>query len=470
MSLLSRVEEAVKWCKDEQAKLHVNIQLQHEIIKSLTPQTRAAPLDLDDAHKEEDVAPQEIEEIELVERALRVALRIRSGSAPSSRGPRCSRGPPGPTKEPGDPAAVKPSAANQPSGARRGRAAADTSSKSGSRAPREARRPGTSSSLSGARSKNVNPPAAYKGAVAGGSVGAGPAVRHERHTLGGGNPGDRGRAPAAVSGRESEGPLGRAGPPVEAERALTAGTGSTPALNRIPTDLREKWKSLRLKQNRLWDRAAVLQSQSVPERSAFMEKMRACFPRTWPRGSPDQTRALVGGLVRQGKDLSHCYKVQKLLAKYGSSSGSQPDSAELQCAPHVTLERLESEAESLRKQAVQVKQEWETWDGWRPEGGCLCPGERGGRGGPLLLLLLPPVLTVATETELVELETLRLRVLLLQQEVHLQQALSDSLSPLLCSLLGGPGPADPSVLRDLYSLLAEGGERFPALVLDAEPD
>ena len=50
------------------------------------------------------------------------------------------------------------------------------------------------------------------------------------------------------------------------------------------------------------------------------------------------------------------------------------------------------------------------------------------------------------------------------------QALSDSLSPLLGSLLGGPGPADPSVLRDLYSLLAEGGERFPALVLDAEPD
>ena len=35
---------------------------------------------------------------------------------------------------------------------------------------------------------------------------------------------------------------------------------------------------------------------------------------------------------------------------------SLADSAELQCAPHVTLERLESEAESLRKQAVQVKQ------------------------------------------------------------------------------------------------------------------
>ncbi|CAL8310748.1 unnamed protein product [Arctogadus glacialis] len=462
MSLLSQVEEAVKWCKDEQAKLHVNIQLQHEIIKSLTPQTRAASLDLDDAHKEDDVAPRETEEIELVERALREALRIRSGSAPSSRGPRCSRGPPpGPTtKEPGVPAAVKPGAANPPSGARRGRAAADTSSKSGSRAPREARRPGTSSSLSGARSKNVNPPAACEGPVAGGSVGAGPAVRRERRTRGGG---DRGRAPAAVSGRESEGPLGRAGPPVEAEPASTAGTGSTPAQNRIPTDLREKWKSLRLKQNRLWDRALVLQSQSVPERSAFMEKMRACFPRTWPRGSPDQTRALVGGLVRQGQDLSHRYKVQELLAKYGSSSGSQPDRAELQCAPRVTLERLGSEAESLRTRAAQVKQEWETWDGWRPAGGCLCPGERGG-------VLLPPVLTVATETELVELEALRLRVLLLQQEVHLQQALSDSLSPLLCSLLGGPGPADPSVLRDLYSLLAEGGERFPALVLDAEPD
>ena len=63
------------------------------------------------AGSEEDVPLPETEEIELVERALKEALRIRSGSA-SSNGPRCSRGPPRPSKEPGDTAAVKPSEAN----------------------------------------------------------------------------------------------------------------------------------------------------------------------------------------------------------------------------------------------------------------------------------------------------------------------------------------------------------------------
>ncbi|CAL8274761.1 unnamed protein product [Lota lota] len=476
MSMLDQVEEAVKWCKAEQAKLNVHIQLYVELLKSLTLQPRGASLDLDDAHKgsEDDVVPQEREEIELVERALKEALRIRSSTS-SKGGPRCSRGPPRPNAEPADTAVVKPSEANQSSGTRRGKRAADTSSKSSSLAPRGTRKPGISS-VSGARSKNATRLVAYKGTVGGGGSVAthrasSATVKGEKHTRVGCDPGDRGQAHAAAPSLESDGPPGRDGAPVEVARVLhagDAGTRSTPAQNRIPSDLTAKWKSLRMKQNRLWDKAMVMQSQSVPERSAFMEKMGACFPRTWPRGSPDQTRALVGRLTRQGQDLSHCYRVQKLLAKHGSSSGTHPDGEELKCAPHVTLEKLESVAASLRQYAVQVKQEWEAWDRWRPEGGCLCPDELGGQQARAPLL--PPIVTVTTETELLELETLRLRVVLLQQEVYLQQALSDSLSPQLPSLLGGPVPADCSVLRDVYSLLAEGGERFPALVLDTEPD
>ncbi|KAJ3601485.1 hypothetical protein NHX12_032453 [Muraenolepis orangiensis] len=459
MSMLNQVEEAVKWCKAEQAKFHVNIQFYNDLLKSLTLQPPCASIDLDDAHEgaEEDVEPQEKEEIELVEQALREALRIRSSSSSTgaSIGPRCSREPPRPNKVPGDkPTGVKPNDANQNSGTRKGKQEADTSSKNSGLARRETRQPGISSS-SGARSKNVNHLGPYKGTIGGVSVRSHSAssskVKHEKRTWVGCSPVDPGKARASVHRQERDEPPGKGGAPkVVAHVSLAgdAGTRSTPP------------------QKRLWDNVMVMQSESVPERSAFMEKMGACFPRSWPRGSPDQTRALVDSLTRQGQNLSHCYQVQKLLAQHSSSSGTPPDSKELQC---VTLEHLERMAADLRNDAAQAKQEWEAWDRWRPEeGGCLCPGEQGGQwvtGPPLL----PPVVTVASEAELVELEKLSLRVVLLQQEVYLHQALSDSLSPQLPSLLCGPGPPDCTVLRDVYSLLAEGGELFPALVLDTEP-
>lgn len=50
------------------------------------------------------------------------------------------------------------------------------------------------------------------------------------------------------------------------------------------------------------------------------------------------------------------------------------------------------------------------------------------------------------------------------------QAILDTLSPQLSSMIPGPGCPNLSVLRDVYSLLGEGGERSPAIVLDSEPD
>lgn len=52
----------------------------------------------------------------------------------------------------------------------------------------------------------------------------------------------------------------------------------------------------------------------------------------------------------------------------------------------------------------------------------------------------------------------------------MSQALLDTLSPQLSSIVPGPGCPSVGVLRDMYSLLGEGGERFPAIVLDTEPD
>lgn len=91
-------------------------------------------------------------------------------------------------------------------------------------------------------------------------------------------------------------------------------------------------------------------------------------------------------------------------------------------------------------------------------------------------------------------ETLRIKVALLQQDIFLEQvgapsemahqsccliniqtrscfvlqALSNILSPQLSSIVAGRGCPDISVLRDVYSLLGEGGQRYPAIVLDSE--
>lgn len=97
-------------------------------------------------------------------------------------------------------------------------------------------------------------------------------------------------------------------------------------------------------------------------------------------------------------------------------------------------------------------------------------------------------------------ETLRIKVALLQQDIFLEQvgvpsditnvsffffssshliniltkscfvlqALSNILLPQLSSVVAGRGCPDISVLRDVYSLLGEGGERYPAIVLDLE--
>ncbi|KAM9780060.1 uncharacterized protein tedc2 [Neosynchiropus ocellatus] len=207
----------------------------------------------------------------------------------------------------------------------------------------------------------------------------------------------------------------------------------------------------------LWDKVAAAQRKAVPGRSRFMERMSAMvsflsnsigscvsrlvltltlsscflqFPEDRPCGSPDQIRALVGSMTHQGNEN----QTETLLDRHSPRGATEP--------------------------------EWEAWDRWRPEGGCLYPAaasldERDGVSAPL-----PLTICYRTKAELTELERLRMNVALLQQEVFLQQALLDALSAQLAAIVSGC--SDPSVLRDLYSLLGEGGRRFPAIVLDCD--
>ncbi|KAG7242883.1 hypothetical protein INR49_018138 [Caranx melampygus] len=215
--------------------------------------------------------------------------------------------------------------------------------------------------------------------------------------------------------------------------------------------------------------------ETWPGRSHFMERMRATvsflfpFPEDWPCGSPNQTKVLVDRLTHQGHDLIHQYRTTELLAKLTPEVATEQGGKKNNCDSYTAHERLQMTSE-LQNFADQVKQEWEAWDRWRPEGGCLCPTGPTSVWEDGTIASLPLTVTYTTEAELQELEKLRMRVALLQQEINLEQALSDALSPHLSSIAPGPGCPNASVLRDMYSLLGEGGEHFPAIVQDSEPD
>ncbi|XP_040917844.1 uncharacterized protein LOC121198068 isoform X2 [Toxotes jaculatrix] len=257
---------------------------------------------------------------------------------------------------------------------------------------------------------------------------------------------------------------------VPCSRTVESGAQSLLQHNGIPSEQTTKWKSLRSKQNRLWDKVIALQRKPVPGRSHFMERMRATFPKDWPRGSPDQTRALVDMLAHQGHDLSQHCQIKEFQAKQTPEAATEMGGKKNKYDAYLTFERSQKAAAELQYFADRVKQEWEAWDRWRPEGGCLCPIGANCVLEDGMIAPLPLTITYTTEAELQELEKLRMQVALLQQEINLEQALLDTLSPHLSSMAPGPGCPNPSVLRDMYSLLGEGGQRFPATVLDSEPD
>ncbi|XP_072224552.1 uncharacterized protein [Leuresthes tenuis] len=465
MSLLSTVQQAIKSCKDEQTRLSDSIQVLREILQSLTLHPKAG---FEESELSEDTvadggaSPGEKEDMELLERALEKALQVRHGSEP----------------------AKKDSSVDvlRSSAACKGR---QTAIKSTSRLTsldrKEAKKCGLSdyttlSSRPSASSKPVksknrnhqNHPSsssravhhrasgklqqALSASVSPDQITTSPSKNKtvRSNMLSDDDPSKA--ASVSVPFSDTDGP--------EASNLLQQ--------NGLPTEQTTKWKSLRRKQNRLLEKVIALQRKPVTGRSHFMERMRATFPKDWPCGSPNQTRALLDRVTHQGLDLVWRCQAEENLVKQASTVAT-----ELGCKQNdscLTLERLQLTAVELQIFANQVKREWKAWDRWTPEGGCLCSSGSNGVWGDGKTSVLPLTIIYRAEAELQELERLRMRVELLQQEIYLEQVLWDTLSPHLSSLVPGPGRTNPTLLRDMYSLLGEGGERFPAIVLDSEPE
>ncbi|XP_041735069.2 uncharacterized protein LOC121568732 [Coregonus clupeaformis] len=503
MSLHSLVDEAIKLCKVEETKINENILQYREILRSLRPQQEDCKEKelTDDVEMDPDVQPEERPEMELLNRMLEKALRVRVGTAPQKDPQNCT----GPKKEPVDATHCKGRALT-PGGTKGNRNGFKTTSRPITVDKKESRKSSASHLYRGGKGR-MGHPVGHSGqgraSIIRGSVqiqkrsvvsskgfppqSSGKAVKQA------GPPGpvshDQGQSPQAssahhqveVSHRCMSAAATSFQTPNEEPVSVSHMEGTpkahvvSPPQNGVPSQLLTKWISLRTKQSRLWDNVLAQQSKPVAERSHFTERVKATFPREWPTsGSPADTGAQVDRLTQLCTDLSHCYQSERLLLLTGQTfrtTGTEPATCQnREYESLLMLEGLEKMVADLWKRAGQMRKEQEAWDRWRrPKGegaGAFCPVRRRGEWGDLSgVTPLPPTLTYISQAELQEVERLRLRVELLQQEVHLHQALSDTMV-----MLYTPGPPNPAALRDIYSLLGEGGVMFPTLVLDTEPD
>ncbi|XP_072299955.1 tubulin epsilon and delta complex protein 2 [Eucyclogobius newberryi] len=434
MALYIAVEDAIQSWKEEQAKIHQSLQLCTEIIGVLTSQPRSSPGFHSEGTPPTDTPPVDNEELCLLERALEKAMQVRAGLEPVTRA-----------------RSVKPAVTQNKQGAAtkdsvkssKGQTKIKLMSKTIEQKDRGKSQTTVHRSLyakpvDGLKRVQTNAP---KKKISNSPTHGNDNVEklqglqdHGQHALPYGSKKQivkigqlSGKNSKVISDSSTNNPL-------SFSKTMESG-GNCPIQQEVL-----KWTHLKHKENGLWDKILALElKSSVCGKDQFMTQMRATFPIRWPCGCPEKIHALVHRL-----------------------------SAQDPVDDRRTDDRMASRTPEDGTKRAYFPLEWESWDRWRPEWGCLYPmradGERHeGRTTPL-----PMTVTYSTEKELTEFEALRMRVELLQQEVCQETALSDTLSPHLSSVI--QGPLNASLLRDLYSALGEGGERFPAIVLDSEPD
>lgn len=446
MACIIAVEGAIKSRKAEQAKLNDSIQLYKEILHSITFQPRI-PIELESADDPPaDTSPVEKEELDLLEQALQKALRVRTGLEPSTTKANT-------VKQSGDQCVT---ATKKSFRASKGHTKNKLTCESIGR--KQQRKHGTSIHPSGTKLadtyKHGETNVPKKTSLSNKCVSTNGTVTSKTlQTFPGHDTPDQHTS--------------HSGPRKQIVRSSQeSGADCLLQQNRILEGV-SKWTHLKSKEYRLWDKVMAVEMTSLSGRDQFMDRMRATFPMKWPCGSPEKTQALVHRLTHQEQNFTDNRQTKGLVDNQTSKEGTALGGVEnindsLKCKmPQMT-------AKDIHKLADQAKQEWKSWDRWRPEWGCLCPTGANAEWQKGISASLPMTVTYTTETELTELEKLRMRVRLLQEELFLEETLLDTLSPYLTSVVHGR--LYPSLLRDLYSVLGEGGERFPAIVLDSEHD
>nr|XP_056722549.1 tubulin epsilon and delta complex protein 2 [Euleptes europaea] len=242
--------------------------------------------------------------------------------------------------------------------------------------------------------------------------------------------------------------------------------------------LQEKGSSLKLplpyrkasfRLARLWEDCRLCQTspEAAAVRDRFMEKLQATFSSPSPSLSLAEVEKELTSLRGVCARLSQCVE-----AETPASLGEDP-AWEREYESLLALEGLQPLVSQCLDKAQMLQEAVESHMRLIPA--CSAGSETSSSAkGPFLQRRRscctetfgpPPLLHYSSLKELLEMESLRLQVAMLSQQIDIQKALEGELLPLL-----KPGPAPrgsrASLYRAIYTLLCEGGTHFPALVCE----
>ncbi|NWX13479.1 TEDC2 protein, partial [Aegotheles bennettii] len=230
--------------------------------------------------------------------------------------------------------------------------------------------------------------------------------------------------------------------------------------------LQEKGCSLKLplpyrkaysRNSRAWERCRLCQTSADAEaaRNCFIERLQTTFCSPTPALSPAEIE----------EELKVLQDVPSLLSQYVEAEHSDHATLQREYESLLTLEGLQTTvSQCLHK--LQLLQADCAGDMGSCSPACVPPrGQMCDRADMLAL----PLLYYSSFQELRDLFALKLKVSMLHQEIALQKVMMAELLPVLES---GPSPeaSAAQLYRAMFTQLCEGGRRFPVLVRDELAD
>ncbi|XP_062999187.1 tubulin epsilon and delta complex protein 2 [Elgaria multicarinata webbii] len=251
------------------------------------------------------------------------------------------------------------------------------------------------------------------------------------------------------------------------------GTGTTCTLQEKGSELKLPlpYKKAFSKYTRLLEKCRLCQTtpDAAVARNRFMEKLQATFCSPSPAFSPAEVR----------KELMHLRDVYSLVrqhmeAENPASLGENPP-WERQYESLLTLEGLQTIVDQCLDKVDKLSEAMSSHSKMFPahsacskECSSVCCASLGKpRCRDVETVGPPPLLFYSSLKELKDMEALKLNVAMLHQRLEIQKAMEAELLPLL-----EPGAVQEGsralLYRAVYTLLCEGGEHFPVLVHDEE--
>ncbi|XP_074915467.1 tubulin epsilon and delta complex protein 2 [Buteo buteo] len=215
--------------------------------------------------------------------------------------------------------------------------------------------------------------------------------------------------------------------------------------------------------SRAWERCRLCQTSAdaAAARNRFIERIQTTFCSTMLAFSPAEIE----------EELKVLQDVPSLLSQYVEAEPADHPTLEREYESLLTLEGLQTTVSQCLHKLQLLRAAMESQMSLRPDcagdiGSCspACVPPRGQMCDSAGILAVP-LLCYSSFQELRDLFALKLQVSMLHQEIALQKVMMAELLPVLESRLY-PEASAAQLYRAIYTQLCEGGKRFPVLVRD----